>query len=40
VNLGKEIFTPSSKKSPFNIAPVDEKTVTIKEKEIDLGCFI
>jgi len=31
---------PSSKKSPFNIAPVDGKTVTIKEKEIDLGCFI
>ena len=31
---------PSSKKSPFNIAPVDGKSVTIKTKEINLGCFV
>lgn len=31
---------PASRKSPFNIAPVDGKTVTIIEREIDLGCFI
>lgn len=31
---------PSAKKSPFNIAPVDGKSVNIKTKEIDLGCFV
>ena len=31
---------PSSKKSPFNIAPVDGKTVEIKKKELNLSCFI
>ena len=31
---------PSAKKSPYNIAPVDGKSVTIKQKEIDLGCFV
>ena len=31
---------PASKKSPFNIAPVDGKSVTIKTKEINLGCFV
>ena len=31
---------PASKKSQFNIAPVDGKSVTIRTKEIDLGCFV
>lgn len=31
---------PSAQKSPFNIAPVDGKTVTIKKKEANLGCFV
>jgi len=29
----------TSKKSPFNIAPVDGKTVAIKKKDANLGCF-
>lgn len=31
---------PSAKKSPFNIAPVDGKSVTIREKDLNLSCFI
>lgn len=31
---------PSSKKSPFNIAPVNGKTVDIIKKDMDLSCFI
>lgn len=31
---------PSAKKSPYNIAPVDGKSVTIREKELDLTCFV
>lgn len=31
---------PASKKSPFNIAPVDGKTVTIQKKNLNLSCFI
>jgi hypothetical protein len=31
---------PSSQKSEFNIAPVDGKSVVIKKKELNLGCFI
>ena len=31
---------PSSKKSPFNIAPVDGKTVVIRKNEVNLGCFV
>ena len=31
---------PSAQKSQFNIAPVDGKTVTIKKKEANLGCFV
>jgi hypothetical protein len=30
---------PSSKKSPFNIAPVDGKSVNIIKKDINLNCF-
>jgi hypothetical protein len=30
---------PASKKSPFNIAPVDGKSVTIIKKDLSLGCF-
>jgi hypothetical protein len=31
---------PSTKKSPYNIAPVDGKSVKIITKQIDLGCFV
>ena len=31
---------PASKKSPFNIAPVDGKSVKIIEKDLNLNCFI
>lgn len=31
---------PAAKKSPYNIAPVDGKSVKILEKNIDLGCFV
>jgi hypothetical protein len=31
---------PASKKSPFNIAPVDGKSVTIKKDQLNLSCFI
>lgn len=31
---------PASKKSPFNIAPVDGKSVKIIEKQLNLSCFI
>ena len=31
---------PSSKKSVYNIAPVDGKSVTILKKELNLGCFL
>ena len=31
---------PSSKKSPFNIAPVDGKSVQIIEKKLNLACFL
>lgn len=31
---------PSSKKSPYNIAPVDGKSVTIQTKNLNLSCFI
>lgn len=31
---------PAASKSPFNIAPVDGKTVTIIEKNLSLGCFL
>ena len=27
-------------KSPFNIAPVDGKSVTIDKKKINLSCFV
>jgi hypothetical protein len=30
---------PSSQKSQFNIAPVDGKSVVIKKKDLNLGCF-
>ena len=30
---------PSSKKSPFNIAPVDSKSVNIIKKDLNLNCF-
>lgn len=30
---------PSSKKSPFNIAPVDGKTVNIIKNQLNLNCF-
>jgi hypothetical protein len=30
---------PSSKKSPFNIAPVNGKTVDIIKRELNLTCF-
>jgi hypothetical protein len=30
---------PSARKSPFNIAPVSGKTVTINKKDANLGCF-
>jgi hypothetical protein len=30
---------PSAKKSPFNIAPVNGKNVTIITKELNLSCF-
>lgn len=30
---------PSSKKSPFNIAPVDGRTVNIIKKDLNLNCF-
>jgi hypothetical protein len=31
---------PAAKKSPFNIAPVDGKTVNIIKNKLDLSCFI
>lgn len=31
---------PSSKKSPYNIAPVDGKSVTIQTNNLNLSCFI
>ena len=31
---------PSSQKSPFNIAPVNGKTVDINKKDLKLGCFV
>jgi len=31
---------PAAKKSPYNIAPVDGKTVKIIEKDINLNCFV
>jgi hypothetical protein len=31
---------PSAKKSPFNIAPVDGKSVTIKKDQLNLSCFL
>jgi hypothetical protein len=31
---------PVSKKSPFNIAPVNGKSVTIIQKDLNLGCFV
>jgi hypothetical protein len=31
---------PSAKKSPFNIAPVDGKSVTIQKNNLNLSCFI
>jgi hypothetical protein len=31
---------PAAKKSPYNIAPVDGKTVTISKKDMKLGCFV
>lgn len=31
---------PSVKKSPFNIAPVDGKSVVIQKKNLNLNCFI
>jgi hypothetical protein len=31
---------PASKKSPFNIAPVDGKSVKIIKKDLNLSCFI
>lgn len=31
---------PSAKKSPFNIAPVDGKSVTIQTKNLNLSCFM
>jgi hypothetical protein len=31
---------PSAKKSPFNIAPVDGKSVKIIEKNLNLACFL
>lgn len=31
---------PAAKKSPFNIAPVDGKSVNIIKKELNLSCFI
>jgi hypothetical protein len=31
---------PSSKKSPFNIAPVDGKSVNIIKNQMNLGCFV
>lgn len=31
---------PASKKSPFNIAPVDGKSVRILKDKLDLSCFI
>jgi hypothetical protein len=31
---------PSAKKSPFNIAPVDGKSVNIIKKDLNLSCFI
>lgn len=31
---------PASKKSPFNIAPVNGKTVDIIKKDMDLSCFM
>jgi hypothetical protein len=31
---------PSSKKSPYNIAPVDGKSVNIQTKNLNLSCFI
>jgi hypothetical protein len=31
---------PASKKSPFNIAPVDGKTVAIKKELLNLNCFM
>ena len=30
---------PAAKKSPFNIAPVDGKSVTIQKKNLNLSCF-
>lgn len=30
---------PAAKKSPYNIAPVDGKTVTIQKNKLDLSCF-
>jgi hypothetical protein len=31
---------PTNSKSPFNIAPVDGKTVNIIEKKLNLACFL
>lgn len=31
---------PASKKSPYNIAPVDGKSVTIIKKDLNLSCFV
>lgn len=31
---------PASKKSPYNIAPVDGKSVAIIKTKMDLGCFV
>ena len=31
---------PAAKKSPFNIAPVDGKSVVIQKKNLNLSCFI
>jgi hypothetical protein len=31
---------PTNKKSPFNIAPVDGKSVTIIKNKLNLSCFI
>jgi hypothetical protein len=31
---------PSAKKSPFNIAPVDGKSVTIQKNNLNLSCFL